>query len=196
MVLLRSLYAVTALLGVCATAAPTGDVAALNKRCIPDDPTSCSPGDFGKRPYFIMSDSVPVILCGKTEQIGATVVEAVKPELEVIHFVTTTEAGVVQIPALLRGEKNDPSNSALGSKDYDWGVGAIILGAGYDDQAIQILRDASQGLKPVPWLRPDTSKPAPPLGPEYGKALVARIKETVKELQAKGKMNEDAVIYY
>ncbi|KAH8433846.1 uncharacterized protein LDX57_011483 [Aspergillus melleus] len=46
MVLLRSIYVVMALLGVCATAAPTGDVAALNKRCIPDDPTSCSPEDF------------------------------------------------------------------------------------------------------------------------------------------------------
>ncbi|KAK1142336.1 hypothetical protein N8T08_007888 [Aspergillus melleus] len=49
MVLLRSIYVVSTLLGVCATAAPTGDVTALNKRCIPDDPTSCSPGDFGKR---------------------------------------------------------------------------------------------------------------------------------------------------
>ncbi|KAH8433845.1 uncharacterized protein LDX57_011482 [Aspergillus melleus] len=143
-----------------------------------------------------MSDSVPVILCGRSEQIGATVVEAVKPELEVIHFIMTTDTGVDEIPALLRGEKNVPANSALGSKNYDWGVEAIIFGAAYSDQAVQLLRDASQGLKPVPWLRVDTSKPALPLGPEYGKALVARIKEAVKELQAKGQMNEDAVVYY
>jgi hypothetical protein len=108
----------------------------------------------------------------------------------------TPESGAVQIPALLRGETNVPSDSVLGSKNYSRGVGAIILGGGYDDEAIKILREAAQGIKPLPWLRLDLSKSAPSLGPEYGKALVARIKETVKRLQEDGKMEEDAIVYY
>jgi hypothetical protein len=108
----------------------------------------------------------------------------------------TPESGAVQIPAILRGETDVPSDSALGSKNYSRGIRAIILGAGYDDEATEILRNAARGIKSLPWLRPDLSKPAPPLGPEYGKALVARIKETVKELQGNGKMEEDAIVYY
>lgn len=106
------------------------------------------------------------------------------------------ESGAQQIPALLRGEKQVPSNSSLGSRNYEKGVSAIILGAGYDDQAIQKLRHAAKGSKPVPWLRPDMSKPAPPLGPEYGKALVARIKETFVDLQKSARLDEDVEVYY
>jgi len=53
-------------------------------------------------------------------------------------------------------------------------------------------------VKKVPWLRPDTSKPAPPLGPEYGKALVVRIKELMADLQKQGKLDggEDGVYWY
>lgn len=58
------------------------------------------------------------------------------------------------------------------------------------------MREAAKGIKPVPWLRPDLSKPAPLLGPEYGKAMVERIKVTVKELKEKGTRSEDAVVYY
>ncbi|KAE8383713.1 hypothetical protein BDV26DRAFT_250673 [Aspergillus bertholletiae] len=145
-----------------------------------------------------MAESIPVILCGKTEAIGKTVIEALKPEFDVIHFITTTEAGEQQIPALLRGEKdsNNIPTTTIGSGNYDRGVGAVILGAGYDDQAVQQLRDAAAGLASVPWLRPDLGLPAPPLGPEYGRALVARIKEMVGVLKAQGRMGADAVVYY
>lgn len=108
----------------------------------------------------------------------------------------TLETGLSQIPAILRGERDVPSDSELGSKDYGRGVGAVILGAGYENEDIQRLRDAAGPLSTVPWLRPDTTKPAPPLGPEYGKALVERIKQTVVELQESGKMGEDALVWY
>lgn len=55
---------------------------------------------------------------------------------------------------------------------------------------------AAAGLHPVPWLRPDLSKPAPPLGPEYGKALVGRIKVLFKELDKDGKLVEEKVFWY
>ena len=89
-----------------------------------------------------------------------------------------------------------PSNSELGSKNYENSPEAVLLGAGYSEQDIEGMREASKDFKRVPWLRPDTTKAAPPLGPEYGQALVARIKETIKELSKKGKLAEDTIIWY
>lgn len=72
---------------------------------------------------------------------------------------------------------------------------AILLGAAFNNRDIEELREAAKGTKDVPWLRPDVSKPSPPLGPEYGKAMVGRIKETVKALERDGKLegNGDVV---
>ncbi|KAK7746394.1 hypothetical protein SLS53_002353 [Cytospora paraplurivora] len=138
----------------------------------------------------------PVVLCGKTEQIGAGVIANLKPEYEVIHFVMHPETGAVQIPAILRGEQPPSSDSELGSKDYSMKPVAIILGAGYDDAGVEVLRKASTGIYPIPWLRPDLSKPAPPLGPEYGKALVGRIKELLPQLEKEGKSNSEEVFWF
>ena len=113
-----------------------------------------------------------------------------------MHFVITPEGGATQIPAILRGDPAPPSDSALGSKDYSKPPVAVILGAGYDDDGTEVMMTASANIRPIPWLRPDTSKPAPPLGPEYGKALVARVKELLAQLEREGKMNEEGVYWY
>lgn len=108
----------------------------------------------------------------------------------------TPETGKEQIPFIFRGEKPPSADSDLGTKDYSQKPVAVILGAGYDDDGVNVMMEASKGIHPIPWLRPDTSKPAPPLGPEYGKALVARIKQLVVELERDGKMNDEKVIWY
>ncbi|KZM19779.1 uncharacterized protein EKO05_0004158 [Ascochyta rabiei] len=142
-----------------------------------------------------MTSSHPVILCGKSEAIGAVVIENLKPEFEVIQFIQNVDAGKIQIPTLLRGEKPESSGSSLGSKNYARAPVAIFLGAAFDDRDIQELRKAAESTTKVPWLRPDTTKPAPPPGPEYGKAMVARIKETVKGLEGRTELkgNGDVV---
>lgn len=114
-----------------------------------------------------------------------------------MRFIQTVETGKKQIPALLRGEDPGGSGSDLGSKNYERTPVAVLLGAAFNDQDIQELREAAKGTKDVPWLRPDTSKPTPPPGPEYGKAMVERIKETMKELHASGKLegNGDVTWY-
>ncbi|KAJ8127984.1 hypothetical protein O1611_g5652 [Lasiodiplodia mahajangana] len=138
----------------------------------------------------------PVILCGKTERIGQGVIAGLKPEYDVIHFVMTPEAGTIQIPAILQGGQSPPSDSALGSKDYSQTPVAIILGGAFNDADIDVMMEASKGTKPIPWLRPDLTKPAPPLGPEYGKAMVARTKELLAQLSQDGRMNEEKVHWY
>ena len=57
---------------------------------------------------------------------------------------------------------------------------------------------ASSGSSGVLWLRHDGSKPAPPLGPEYGKAIVQRVKDTLGKLAAEGRLGsgEDGVHWY
>jgi hypothetical protein len=107
-------------------------------------------------------------------------------------------AGCAQIPALLAGQ-SAPSDSALGSKNYSSPPVAIILGGGYEDAGIEEMMKAvaeNSSSKPVPWLRPDLTIPTPPLGPEYGKATVARAKNVLAEIQAKREMNETKVHWY
>ncbi|KAI2619939.1 hypothetical protein GGR54DRAFT_601875 [Hypoxylon sp. NC1633] len=108
----------------------------------------------------------------------------------------STDSGATQIPAILKGEQSPPSDSALGSKDYSRLPVAVILGAAFDDAAADVMMKASAGIRPLPWLRHDKTKPSPPLGPEYGKAMVLRIKELLAQLEKEGKMNEEKVHWY
>ena len=108
----------------------------------------------------------------------------------------TPEAGEAQIPAILKGEQAPAADSELGTKDYSKPPLAIILGGGYDDAAAEKMMKAAEGLRPVFWLRPDLTKPAPPLGPEYGKALVLRIKELLGKLVKEGKTSDGKVEWY
>lgn len=114
----------------------------------------------------------------------------------VIHFIQTVDAGKQQIPALLRGDSPGPSSSSLGSKNYERIPTAVLLGAAFDDQSIQELREAVKGATNVPWLRPDTSKPAPPPGSDYGKAMVTRIKEKMKELEERGELKGNGEVVW
>lgn len=77
---------------------------------------------------------------------------------------------------------------------------AIVTGAGYDEAAVDKMRKAcndrgNEGSK-VPWLRPDTSIPTPPLGPKYGEAMVRRVKSCLRELEEEGRMIGDGVYFY
>ena len=120
------------------------------------------------------------------------------PIVVVIHLILTPEAGKSEIPALLRGEtpKSSTDIEDIGTKNYSKPPAVVILGAGYDDSQIAEMREACEGKSSIPWLRPDISKPAPPLGPAYGKALVDRIKVLLKELAEEGKLEGDAVYFY
>lgn len=112
------------------------------------------------------------------------------------HGVVHHQTHLVQIPAISRGETPASSDSELGTKNYSQKSIAVILGAGYDDEGAKVMMEASKGIYPIPWLRPDTSKPTPLLGPEYGKALVQRIKDLAPQLEKEDKMNEENVFRY
>ena len=114
-----------------------------------------------------------------------------------IHIILTPAAGISEIPAILRGEAPPLGESEnIGTRDYSKKPIAVVAGGGYDDAAISQMREACAGVLSVPWLRPDITKPAPPLGPEYGKAMVARVKACLKELESEGKLAGDAVYFF
>lgn len=97
---------------------------------------------------------------------------------------------------IFQGKALSSSGSELGSKDYSQKPIAVILGGGYDDEGIKAMMEASKNIHPIPWLRPDLSLPTPPLGPEYGKVMVARVKERLATLEKTGPMNDENVIWY
>lgn len=70
------------------------------------------------------------------------------------------------------------------------------MGGGYDDEKIELMRSACEGVSKVPWLRADLTVPTPPLGPEYGAAMVKRVKDCLKSLAEQGKMEEDGIHFY
>ncbi|KAK7422771.1 hypothetical protein QQZ08_009396 [Neonectria magnoliae] len=145
-----------------------------------------------------MTSPIPIILCGKTEQIGKGVIAGLQPEYEVAHFILSSEAGVKELPHILRGITPEEKSSSIGSGNLDRGVKAIVLGGAFDDEGITLMKEAAPQVNKVVWLRQDTAKPAPPLGPEYGKEMVRRVKETLGELQGSGKLNnnEEGVFWY
>lgn len=119
---------------------------------------------------------------------------------QVVHFVLTPEAGVAEIPKVLRGEIPENSSSQIGTGNTNVKIRAIITGGAteYQDEGFKLFQDAVSPIPPVFWLRNDTTKPTPPLGPEYGKAMVARVKQALDGLSNEGRLEgkENEVVWY
>ncbi|KAA8652646.1 uncharacterized protein ATNIH1004_001551 [Aspergillus tanneri] len=148
--------------------------------------------------------TLPVLLCGRLERVGSLVIEELKPEYEVIHFITSVEDGTINLPLILSGNLPKWEGSGLGSKIYSRAPKAVILGGGYDDEAIEKLRQAvaiSQGTIQVPWLKADPKKTeaGPTPGTEaYCRSAAARIKETLEILEKTGRLDgtEDGIFFW
>ncbi|KAJ6136881.1 hypothetical protein N7497_012133 [Penicillium chrysogenum] len=144
------------------------------------------------------------LLCGRRERVGSLVIEELKPEYEVIHFITSVEDGTTNLPLILSGNSPKREESSLGSKIYSQPPKAVIFGGGYDDEAIEKLRQAvagSQRVLQVPWLKADLKKSesGPPPGTEaYCTSAAARMRESLKTLEITGRMNgnEDEIFFW
>ncbi|KAH8693545.1 hypothetical protein BGW36DRAFT_398867 [Talaromyces proteolyticus] len=141
---------------------------------------------------------LPVIACGTADpQVFNAVKPLYLPEYEIIHNVTSSASGAVEIPFVLQGQTppiaEEPNR---GTKDYSKPPVAVFAGALYGDRQIDEMREACQGLSSVPWLKMDMTVPRPPLGPGYADHVVQRIKECMKKIEAEGKLNQDGVWLY
>ncbi|KAE8378118.1 hypothetical protein BDV26DRAFT_262098 [Aspergillus bertholletiae] len=123
--------------------------------------------------------AIPVIVCGKTSQIGDVVRETLQPEYKVTHLFLSPATAKREIPALLR-------QGAATSTEQGPPPAAIIIGGGYTQTDLQEIRAACQGLDatPVAWLKVDPRKTPSsiPVGPEYGRAVAKRTKDRLDEL--------------
>jgi hypothetical protein len=121
--------------------------------------------------------------------------EVANTDLSVVYFILTSAAGQTDIPRLLRGEPST-ADPELGTKNYSKPPVAVVLGGGYDDEGTELMR-ASCDVD-VPWFRLDTNLPAPPLGPEYVKVVIARLKVVMSDMKAEGKLcrNTKGVFWY
>ena len=110
-------------------------------------------------------------------------------------MILTPEAGVAEIPLLVQGESL-PKSDNIGTQNYQKPPVAVVTGGGYDDESFEKMKKACEGKGNVLWLRPDLTTPTPPLGPEYGKAMVSRVKACMKKLAEDGEMGGDGVYFF
>ncbi|KAM0325341.1 hypothetical protein ACHAQA_007326 [Verticillium albo-atrum] len=143
-----------------------------------------------------MSSPIPIVVCGKVEAVGRLVIQSLKPEYEVIHFIKPGPSGASLLPALIAGREppSHPDSSAIGTGNYSQPPRAVILGGAFDDEVMNPMRAAveekNESARRVPWLRQDTTKEAPPVGtPEYAQAVVDRVKVALARLDGEGKLN-------
>jgi hypothetical protein len=160
---------------------------------------------------------LPVISCGSTDP---RVFNAVKPlylpEYEsrgeqnqpllkvntltpslVIHNVTSSTSGAVEIPLLLQGLAPPIAEEHnWGNMDYSKPPVAVFAGALYGDREIDEMRQGCKGLSSVPWLKMDMTVPRPPLGPGYAEHVVQRIKACMKKIEAEKMLEQDGVWLY
>lgn len=68
-----------------------------------------------------------------------------------------------------------------------------------DDETADSIRErtlAMHGTSKVSWLRVDKTIEMPPVGPEYGEIMVARLTKCLMRLQADGTLGDDAIVRY
>lgn len=105
-----------------------------------------------------------------------------------------------ELPLVLQGITPNSTSSRLGSGDFAHRAKAVIFGGGYGSSDIDtVCRAVSRAAidSKTPWLRQDKTKSAPPPGPEYGTAIVARVKEALEGLAKEGKLDgSDGGVYW
>ncbi|KAM7196949.1 hypothetical protein V8F33_005831 [Rhypophila sp. PSN 637] len=158
---------------------------------------------------------IRVLAAGKMEAMGRRVIEGLKPEVEVVHFMLSTHIAD-ELPLILENKipPNPSSNVAaeilggpvsLSEKPAQ----ALILGGAYTDEIIAELRAlveekqaaaAQEGrtIRQIPWIRIDSAKSKfPPSEPDvYVPDVIARCKAELFKLDGEGKLDgSDGEVY-
>ena len=119
----------------------------------------------------------------------------------VVQFMLTHEACVAEIPAILKGETPANPSSTLGTGNFAQRPLAITLGGGYTATFEETREAVEKACGPsgsgIVWLKNDTTKPGPAeLKGEYGKSVAERVKQTLAQLKADGKLGTGESVVY
>ncbi|KAI0188383.1 hypothetical protein EV127DRAFT_434655 [Xylaria flabelliformis] len=149
-----------------------------------------------------MGDSkqpIPVILCGKTMEVGEKVTSLVKPEIEVIQFIQSFEDAKANFSSLLAG--NGPTSKIsnnLGSHDFTRPPRGIIFGRAFDPENVKelnrLFRDATS--QSVAWIAGDPAVGPPPVPmPGYAEKAADNVKRALQKWIDDGADSRDIVYY-
>ncbi|KAI1138558.1 hypothetical protein F5Y05DRAFT_43737 [Hypoxylon sp. FL0543] len=147
---------------------------------------------------------IPVVVCGKAENVGRVVVDGLKPEYEVVLFCLGSEPTAAEVPYILRGTAPPAQSSYIGTGNYAKPPVAVLMGQAWDEAAVAKVKSAIRGVglrpdaSPV-IMRNDTSIPTPqPPAPEYTEQLLRRMRDTLGKLVAGEKLDgpEEGVVWY
>jgi hypothetical protein len=114
--------------------------------------------------------------------------------LPVIHVCQNADSATSELPALLKGESIKPSsgfgsNASASTPTSGTELKGIIIGGGYSPEEFEAIKKAVDGVKPLPFLRADTSKPRPagaPPGPPPPEEIRKRVLEQLEIAKGKG----------
>ncbi|KAJ5168703.1 uncharacterized protein N7482_004297 [Penicillium canariense] len=149
-----------------------------------------------------LPNPLPVVLCGRRAEVGKPVAELLLPEYEVVHFITTNEACLSDIPRLLSGQKPQSADeSGVGTQNYSKTARAVIFGRGYDITEVEQFRKASDGsnVHPVAWITGDPNrKPGPndpPPGPGYAQFAAEQVKGKLNKWRDEGATKDGIILW-
>ncbi|KAI1765382.1 hypothetical protein GGR53DRAFT_490218 [Hypoxylon sp. FL1150] len=141
---------------------------------------------------------LPFILAGHFEEVGKTFQEAVQPQgFDVVHFVTSPQAGLADIPIVLRGEipTSVTGGNKVGSGNLAHGTPrAVVLSGSYDDAFVERLRKEIAAVgRSVPILKLEHAGAAAQTKPtaDQTKAVADRAVKALKKLEDEGKLDGD-----
>ena len=163
-----------------------------------------------------VSTSIPVIACGKHADIARAAAQNMLPEYDCkysapvpvfsstdtlcllldIHVCLSVSSACTDLPLLLTGSVPPTASDNVGSRNYSQPAAAVVLGGGFGNEEFEEARKACEGKSNVPWLRLDTSKPTPPLGPAYGQHVAERLKGRLRELESEGHFGRDGIYFF
>ncbi|KAH7313817.1 hypothetical protein B0I35DRAFT_435913 [Stachybotrys elegans] len=146
------------------------------------------------------AEPIPILLFGKSLEVGSTVTATMKPEVEVIHFMNSTEYVEVNLRSLLEGKgPKEPSTTSLGTHNYAKPPRAVVFGRGATPEFVQEMYGMLHGVGVgnVAWLAGDPSvvpsKDGPP--PGYAEKAANTVKKLLLNWVDAGAKDE-GIIYY
>ncbi|KAG4440647.1 hypothetical protein IFR05_003881, partial [Cadophora sp. M221] len=101
-----------------------------------------------------MADSkpLPVILFGKLPSVTTPQAEALLPEIEVIHLISSLSSARTELPSLLSSPTTTHPPSQQGK------AAVIVVGGGFSDEEFEELRGMAEKGNDVVWLRADNTR--------------------------------------
>ncbi|KAK1750129.1 hypothetical protein QBC47DRAFT_394651 [Echria macrotheca] len=139
---------------------------------------------------------IPIFVVGQREEIAQFVIEAVKPEYEVVQMILG-KAAKEELPIYLRGEIPATKSSQLGSNNWAVPPRAILIGGAFNDAEVAELRQTvvdAGATRKIPWLHVDHNKPRPVIvgnEAQYGDSIAQRFKDALNRLRDEGRLDAD-----